>query len=423
MTSNSCPPFLKPRLRLFLSADIVGSTSLKQARARPGGPTEDSTKGPSWFSAIQGFYFEAAQAFIAEWSERKLKSNSPHELYGDAPEFWKSIGDEVLFTKILDDHRQLVTALSCWFAAVDRIREFLKNEDASLDVKCTAWLAGFPFRNREVVIGKYPDIGAKQVENYYQESGNLLNEIYNGSGRSGLSIDYIGPSIDTGFRLGGFSSSRKMAISLDVAYLISMTNFDGEIARIDIHYDGSQSLKGVLGGAPYPLFWISMSGKNSLADKEDQLRSRISSNKENLKEYCDAFYQEYESFIFRPFIQGDVGQTLAQQPNWYSGYHAKLVKNFTLPDNEYTIEPIGDEYEDGQSDDETLTQVLDDLNFVDSEPYLSQFALNQFVRHHKFGEGLVVGIDGAKVTVKFQDEAGEARERRILDSFLEPSAL
>ena len=174
MTDSSCPPFLEPRLRLFLSADIVGSTSLKQTRARPAGSVDDSTKGPVWFSAIQGFYFEAAQAFLFEWAERKAQSEAPVELYGDEPTFWKSIGDEVLFTKILGDHRQLVTTLACWFSAVSRMRKFLKNENSSLDVKCTAWLAGFPYWNREVVIGKYPDNNGKRVENYYKESGELL---------------------------------------------------------------------------------------------------------------------------------------------------------------------------------------------------------------------------------------------------------
>lgn len=174
MSPASCPPFLKPRLRLFLSADIVGSTALKQTRARPAGSSEDSTKGPVWFSTIQGFYFEAAQAFLSEWADRKGESAHPAELYGEEPSFWKSVGDEVLFTKVLGDHRQLATTLSCWFKAVERIRNFLKSENSSLDVKCTAWLAGFPYWNREVVIGRYPSVDERRVENYYQESGNLL---------------------------------------------------------------------------------------------------------------------------------------------------------------------------------------------------------------------------------------------------------
>lgn len=278
----------------------MGSTSLKQTRARPGGAAEDSKNGPVWFSAIQGFYFEAAQAFLQEWSDRKSSSELPKELYGDEPSFWKSIGDEVLFVKVLGDHRQVATTLTCWFRAVERIRTFLKAENSSLDVKCTAWVAGFPYRNREVVIGRYPSQDSRRVENYYQESGNLLNQIYTGENTVGLSVDYIGPSIDTGFRLTGFSSSRKMVVSVDVAYLISMTSFDGEVERIDLNYDGSHALKGVIGGASYPVFWMNMSGSHSLAVKEDKLRSQTVANREDVKEYCDAFYHEYSSFTFGP---------------------------------------------------------------------------------------------------------------------------
>jgi hypothetical protein len=415
VTYGICPPFLEPRLRLYLSADIVGSTSLKQARARPAGSTDDSTKGPEWFSAIQGFYFEAAQTFLFEWTNKKALSESPDALYGEQPTFWKSVGDEVLFTKVLSDHRQLVTTIKCWQSAVERMRKFLKGENPSLDVKCTAWLAGFPYRNREVVIDRYPRPNGDRVENYYQESGNLLNEFYNGTRKSELSVDYIGPSIDTGFRLTNFSSSRKMVVSIDIAYFVSMTNFDGEIDRIDLHYDGSHSLKGVLGGAPYPVFWINMSGQNSLAVKEDKLKSQSVCNKEDLKEYCDAFYQEYESFTFRPFVKGDVGQTMAKAPIWYADYHAKLVKNFNLPDNEYDIEKVDPEYIPTTIDPEELINLIDDLTITSIEAASSRFLVTDKVSHHKFGKGTVVALEGMKVTVLFQDEI----QRRILDPFLE----
>jgi len=402
-------------LRLFLSADIVGSTSLKQTRARPGGAAEDWKTGPVWFSAIQGFYFEAAQAFLQEWIKRKKDSDQPQELYGDEPTFWKSIGDEVLFVKVLSDHRQVATTLRCWFRAVERMRSFLKNENASLDVKCTAWVAGFPYRNREVVIGRYPSEDGRRVENYYQESGNLLNSIYTKKNSSGLSVDYIGPSIDTGFRLTGFSSSKKMVISVDIAYLISMTSFDGEVERIDLNYEGSHPLKGVMGGASYPVFWINMSGSHSLAVKEDRLRAQTTSNREDVKEYCDVFYQEYSSFTFRPFIRGDVGQTMAKMPAWYNEYHSLLVKNFNLPDNEYTSEEIDQYTAEEPVDQGEFEEWLEDIappDKPDGGP--SPFIVGDNVYHQKFGTGEVTAIDGHKVEVLF----ASAGNKRVMSSFL-----
>lgn len=399
---------------MFLSADIVGSTSLKQTRARPGSATDDSKNGPVWFSAIQGFYFEAAQAFLQEWADRKASSELAEQLYGEEPTFWKSIGDEVLFVKVLGDHRQVATTLKCWFLAVERMRSFLKAENASLDVKCTAWVAGFPYRNREVVIGRYPRKGGARVENYYKESGNLLNAIYGKNDTAGLSVDYIGPSIDTGFRLTGFSSSRKMVVSVDIAYIISMTSFDGEVERIDLNYDGSHALKGVIGGASYPVFWISMSGSHSLAVREDRLRAQTVANREDVKEYCDAFYQEYSSFTFRPFIKGDVGQTMAKMPHWYDEYHSLLVKNFNLPDNEYDLEPVDQDAVEAEFDEEEFDELLVDISLGDKNDSPSVFAVGDKVHHAKFGSGVVIDVEGNKLMIKFQ--GGDSR--RIFDTFV-----
>jgi hypothetical protein len=418
LTHPVCPPFLEPRLRLFLSADIVGSTSLKQTRGRPGGSEDDWKSGPVWFSAIQGFYFEAAQAFLQQWTDRKKASELPFELYGEEPEFWKSIGDEVLFVKELGDHRQIATTLMCWFQAVDRMRSFLKGESSSLDVKCTAWVAGFPYRNREVVIGRYPNSGGERVENYYQASGNLLNSIYTDEDSTGLSVDYIGPSIDTGFRLTGFSTSRKMVVSVDVAYLISMTSFDGEVSRIDLNYDGSHTLKGVIGGASYPIFWINMSGSHSLAVKEDKLRAQTIVNREDVREYCDAFYKEYSSFTFRPFIKDDVGQTLAKMPSWYENYHALLVKNFNLPDNEYDADASeeGDDEPDAaqEVDEEEFDELLIDVPLSDDPHRPSRYSVGDAVHHKKFGDGIVSAIDGNKLDVLFTNFG----DKRVLDTFV-----
>lgn len=416
LVKQQCPPFLEPRLRLFLSADIVGSTSLKQTRSRVSDDDDESVKGPVWFSAIQGFYFEAAQAFLYDWAERRSRSDESERLYGEPPEFWKSIGDEVLFTKLLTDHRQLATTLICWFAAVKRMRQFLKDENSSLDVKCTAWIAGFPYRNREVAIGRYPSLSGRRVENYYKESGDLLNSYYDKSAvSSAVSVDYIGPSIDTGFRLTGFSSSRKMVVSVDVAYLLSMTSFDGEVERIDLYYEGSHTLKGVMGGSPYPVFWINMSGESSLAVKEDRLKLQTICNTQDLKEYCDAFYQEYSSFTFRPFINGEIGQTLAKAPSWYNNYHSSLVKNFNLPDNEYEDTDSNDENAiSTEAQQKTISEFLSSITFSPLESADFKFAVGDRVMHGKFGVGTVTLIDGNKVTATF-DHSGE---RRVLGSFL-----
>lgn len=352
---KSVPSFLQPRLRLFLGADIVGSTALKQSRFGANKPPVDqATKGPAWFSAIQGFYFEAQQAFIGDWREAQAQSEEAELLYGDEPILWKTVGDEVLFTKIITDHRQIVTTLHCWMSALRRMRKFLRDENQSLDVKSTCWTAGFPFRNREVVLDRDKRKTPDKIENYYTESGKILNSYYKNPKSSNIVIDYIGPSIDTGFRLSGFATGRKFVLSVDVAYLISMSQFDGEVKRIDLHYDGSTSLKGVIGGSNYPVFWIDMSDDASLARKEDKLINIRDCEKEDVKEYCEEFYNVYSEYTFRPFIENDVGRTMSKKPSWYDDYHAALVDNFNNPDYEFGQPEPGEQNGVVPADDEEI---------------------------------------------------------------------
>jgi hypothetical protein len=196
-------------------------------------PTEQASKGPAWFSAIQGFYFEAAQAFLFDWERARGSSEDSEHFYGPAPTLWKTIGDEVLFVKHLTDHRQLATTLHCWMSALRRMKEFLKSESPLLDVKSACWTAGFPFRNREVVLNPKLDMKQGKIENYYRASGTLLNSHYKNPTKSKISIDFVGPSIDTGFRLSQYSTGRKLVVGIDVAYIVSMTQFDGEVRRVD----------------------------------------------------------------------------------------------------------------------------------------------------------------------------------------------
>lgn len=195
-----------------------------------------------------------------------------------------------------------------------------------------------------------PDVQTKQgrIEDYYRESGKLLNEHYKKPSKSRLAIDYIGPSIDTGFRLSGYASGRKFICSVDVAYLISMTQVDGEVDRIDFYYDGSASLKGVLGGSNYPIFWVDMSSGESLARKEDKLKTQSACASQDVKEYCEAFYIEHRQFTFRPFIEGDIGQTLAKKPPWYEEYHRTLVENFLVPETDYAADDSAEALKPGQ---------------------------------------------------------------------------
>jgi len=328
---DACPEFLKPRLRLFLSADIVGSTALKQS---PFSKSKTEQRA-SWFSKIQGFYFEAHRAFRKEFQKLQSEAEEP-ALVGEEPKLWKTIGDEVLFVKTVDDHRQIIHTLRCWMHAVEATRAFIKKGNARLDIKCTAWLAGFPFRNSEVAVEAGISADSMGSGDWFLEGGKVLNKVYEGTAPKGVIVDYIGPSIDIGFRLSQFSSARKFIISVDIAYVLAIAN-PGDMTKdpvFTIHYDGSHALKGVLGGLRYPVFWLDLSPPEALERFEDGLTTLSPVSRDRLREYCNRFYTEHESYMFPPFIYSDSEQQIKRRPDWYDEDHAALVRNFEVEKTE-----------------------------------------------------------------------------------------
>lgn len=326
-----------------MSADIVGSTALKQSPFSASKTEQRAT----WFSKIQGFYFEADQAFRREFNGFRDTENDQN-IVGPYPELWKTIGDEVVFVKVVTDHRQVIHTLRCWMRAMESVRKFVKKDNSRLDVKCTSWLAGFPFRNSEVAVEIGKEIGNYGSGDGFIESGKLLNRIYDGEEGIDAIIDYIGPSIDIGFRLSQFSSSRKFIVSVDVAYVLALAN-PGEMVKdpvFAIYFDGAHVLKGVLGGLRYPVFWLDLSPKNGIERFEDGLTSIEPVDRDRLREYCNQFYLEYSAYTFPPFIVSDSEQPLKAKPAWYDDDHAALVRTFVL---ETTEEQSTGEPEPGES--------------------------------------------------------------------------
>ena len=78
---SDLPEGLKPRLRLFLSIDLVGSTAFKQSRQ-------------AWLPALLDFYRDFDRIVHAQYRAFRQRSNA----FVAPPEFWKSNGDELLYT-------------------------------------------------------------------------------------------------------------------------------------------------------------------------------------------------------------------------------------------------------------------------------------------------------------------------------------
>lgn len=193
-------------LRLFLSVDIVNSTALKQ---------EFREKDDSWLSIARSFY-TAFPTFVASALDALPVVDAASK-----PILWKAIGDELVFVSEIERMDAIPTLLRALRTAVNRWNR--EKEGAGVLVKGGAWLAGFPVMN-SIIPGEV-------------------------KGRH----DYIGSSIDTGFRLCRFASPRHLVIGIEVAYVVAQL---ADPLVNELHFEGRQEIRGVLKGQPYPIFWL-----------------------------------------------------------------------------------------------------------------------------------------------------------------------
>jgi hypothetical protein len=95
--------FLRPRLRLFLSVDLVGSTALKQKQNNPEESSEQEAIKPydlPWMRRMVQFYQRTDTLFVEHWG--KAVNNMKGVGISDDVEceIWKSQGDEIIYTQI-----------------------------------------------------------------------------------------------------------------------------------------------------------------------------------------------------------------------------------------------------------------------------------------------------------------------------------
>ena len=341
MARISIPRFLKPRLRLFLSVDLVGSTRLKQGA---GFPIQDQDHegswfkvGPQWFPPIAEFYRSLEHEFSTLWHEYSSSEIATEFAPGDPPELWKAMGDELVYEKILSEPYQVAFCCAIWVKAVDRFRKTLKEKyPPELDVKCAAWTAGFPIGNSEIVFQRNVS-GRNQFEEYEDprfQHYYLLDEWYRGKNRNGLAKDYAGPSIDIGFRLGSLSTPRKFIVSLEVALMIASIQIPKtkmqklKLRRPDILYDGMAELKGV---DPYPVFWVDTRFVNSEPQRqasvsEDDLLRPL--DRSSVHDFCHEFFDATDDKRLRPFIQGCSVQEFSTPPDNFDANIKAMAKKW-----------------------------------------------------------------------------------------------
>jgi hypothetical protein len=203
---------LVPEVRLFLSADIVGSSAYKAEMI-----AGDVRRAIEWSDSISGFFRDFPVLFQRHVGQRQLGDDC-----APVDSVWKLLGDEILFAFDVTDFAQ--TTLLC-AAFCDALVEYDQDlAHGPLRLKGHGWLAQFPFPNVAVRFGA----------------------------RSGQRADYIGPDMDIGFRLAHSTRAGRFLISVELAEQIADQPASGNLV---IHHVGWTELRGVNGGKPYPVFW------------------------------------------------------------------------------------------------------------------------------------------------------------------------
>ena len=255
-----------PITRLFLSADIAGSTAYKQRKM-----VSDVETWPSvfikFFQGLPG-YFKDSLATRSEEMRREESTFSE----ASAPVLWKAIGDEIVFWQDVKHEHQVAVGVMAWRDALLTFRsEFEK--DSNLDVKGAAWTASFPFPNREIAV-PMTLVAARMPAEPITANEDLLEH------PTDHVLDFIGPNIDTGFRLAARSNPHQFQLSLEVAEIL--VESDLRDAK-KLYYGGPVELKGVHGGRPYPTFWLDSYPGDDFATAERELLGRTPAMVDHVK--------------------------------------------------------------------------------------------------------------------------------------------
>jgi hypothetical protein len=289
----------KSGLYIFASIDIANSTSYKY-------------RNDNWFPILRRFYNVLPKDIFKVW--RKLAERSqvddPNVDVGKDPELWKTIGDEVVLKKELTYPYQAVLFIESIIEATNKYDLSISQASRGrLNLKVSAWTAGFP-KNNHIISMTAPssDNINQDYNSAHKDNNSEIDEVYQSDAdhaRHGASsnIDYVGISMDAGFRLSKYSTQRKFSISVELAYLVAdILTENKSDGKIDIHYGGSISLKGVFDGIEYPWFWIDRNKGDTSYGIVDKLEGRSTPRSNEIKAVSEIFIKKVSEFTCVPYI-------------------------------------------------------------------------------------------------------------------------
>jgi hypothetical protein len=287
------------KLRQFFSVDIIGSTELKR-----NADTDERVPSSSLWSVVFAEFFREFPQILRESYDVPSVLTFGEQTRPPTP--WRFAGDEILLEVELEKHTESLQHLLAVRHALAESNRRWAEKGRELRLKATSWLGGFPVTNIEISL----------------------------PGRDhSIILDFIGPSIDTGFRLAKFATERKFIISADLALMVlhasdtCRTTLSKQDLRLRL--DGRVELKGVLGGIPYPIIWIDLG--QDWERKGDELLTQLSGLPcaETWKEFLQGFIDQTEG-LNHVFIEKDPDPNYGSVPEEFEEMREKLESESTL---------------------------------------------------------------------------------------------
>jgi len=225
---------------LFLSCDLQNSTQFKQ-----------KSEG-GWVATFLAFYSE-----FPSYLANRIADSYPS--LQDRLSLWKAVGDELIFSIRIDSEKECSDAIDAW---MDTMLEFEQQhllQKTPMTLKGGAFLATVPTPDRRVAIPRIIQLsdGGSQIDVQQINEATLNSAEENGDFALNFAMDFIGPSIDTGFRVLKFAARGYFVLTLEVAHLLFKHYNDDKTKRHRrAYFLGTHALKGVWGGRPYPIFAV-----------------------------------------------------------------------------------------------------------------------------------------------------------------------
>ncbi len=309
---------------MFLSADLAGSTAYKISHA------EDPTQ---WAETFRSFFGDFPRFLHGEYGKLADFEDSKLPDCSEEVKPWKFSGDEILFTAKLSDHRHVATHIAAFKNAVTKYPKEWQKKEVPLRLKASGWLAGFPVTNTELALSTADNESLR---------------------------DFVGPSIDLGFRVASQATPRKFMLTADLALMLldAIEKLELEKDFCEFRCDGRKELKGVLNGNPYPLVWIDAAEDNCLDKLEDTVatlhRDRAGSQ-DDFRKFLRRFIDEHTPPLFRPFIGGDTDDKYGKINETIAKRRDKLMRAET--ESGYTV--MGEDEDQAPEPDQPTAEELE----------------------------------------------------------------